>query len=145
VTTLKSGYAADFAIKETCKRQGPVSVCRGFQVKSRLAVLDIHYTGTEVAQDGLGVWIAARYQEGTREGVFGQTKDAAVRITGGCLEGDMWHCAKPGTAAMRDLLHWAARADGTLNELTLELAVMGKDGSWDSRYGENYHFFFDQE
>lgn len=147
-STVKSGYPGDYSMGYSCQKNGPVEVCRAIQTGGLLAVLDIRYSNGVLDAKKVSAFVRVKYLDGNREGVFPtlfyQQPFAQVRVTGGCMVGVMGGCARSGTAEMRDLLQWAQTYGGTLNALDLEVAFVDDRGNWDSRFGANYAFHFDQ-
>lgn len=146
----KSGYPTDYSINSQCQTNGPVTVCRALQVGPRLAVLDITYAGGILDPMKVSAFVKANYRDGARQGIFqrlnvGPFDIARIRVTGGCVVGQLGGCAQSGTAEMRNLLLWAQQWDGTLNALDLEIALVDAAGNWDSLFGTNYKFHFDQQ
>ncbi len=143
----KSEYPGDYSIGYSCQTNGPVEVCRALQ-GGNLAVLDIRYKNGVLDARKVSAFVRVKYLYGNREGVFPtlyfQEPFAQVRVTGGCLVGMLGGCARSGTAEMRDILQWAQTSSGTLNALDLEVAFVDDHGIWDSRFGANYAFHFDQ-
>ncbi len=150
-STVKSEYPYDMATFVSCQSDGPVRLCRGSQISYALPVLDITYENGVLEPKKLSVFAKINYQNGARQATFakldgrGPDDVAFFRLTGGCLVGKLGGCEQAGTAPMRDLLQWAGRSGGALNALDVALAFVDDAGTWDSHYGANYRFHFDQQ
>jgi hypothetical protein len=119
---------------------------RNLQVGGHIA-LDLSYQDGKLAgAEYLRLYIRLNYNDGARDAVFPMTKEGGrhfVRVTNGCLVGgEAGRCLQGSSDVMRNLLIWATRIPYTLNQLSLEVAVVDEAGRWDSIDGENYKFVF---
>jgi hypothetical protein len=160
LTALSSiAQASDFPVayttKESCQSQGPVEICRGYQPVYGQTVLDIYYTGNLLGAPGLSAWVRINYKTDSPQMTFpmstltayGRAMTNHVRITGGCLEARAGSCKVPGTPEMKDFLVWTQTEDGTLNELSLNIAFFDQHGNWDNHRtaGGSWFFKFNQD
>lgn len=155
--SFSSNYPVDMTMKSECQNNGSVRLCRAVQY-SGYAVLDIYYDGFLIKEPGLKAYIQINYQEESRSGLFTMraynpapyATPAFVRITAGCIVGEMGGCKENGTSEMRNLLFWAQQPTNyILNELDLEIAFVSDSQSagWDNKngFGTNYKFHFSQK
>lgn len=158
---VKSEYPSDYTWNHVCSTDGPVKVCRSYNYGG--VYLDLEYSGFLVdeiqkADDKFEVLATVHYKNGDRQGKFvadthwlvferehhvGVPNTVRFRLTTGCLVGQLGGCATEATPEMKDLLYWAFRPDGRPNAIDIEYAFLA-NGKWDSKYGANYKFHFDQ-
>lgn len=141
-----SGYPADYNFYSDNRQAGPAYVRRDLQGGGRVA-LNISYRGVLSNSERVSVFIRVHYNAGVRTGRFLMARTRSgfeTRITNGCLEGQFGGCRKQSTQEMKDLLYWGGRGPMTLNGIKFELAFVDENGNWDSQYGQNYQFQFDE-
>lgn len=144
-----SNFPSDYTIWSDKQFNGPVIVVRSLRSDGSIS-LDIAYTGSlNYSNLPLKARVITNYSEGSRVKDFNLTpyseayrKINEVRISTGCLKGNLGGCEVQSTDDMRHLLFWAAGPHG-LNQLSLEIAVFAPStNSWDSQYNNNYKFIF---
>ncbi len=152
-----SEYPMDYETMQTCKHNGPVTVCRAMKTHDGSASLQVWYDGKLLNEPGLRAYVQVNYLEGSRSATFAMgfidqqhnTDTSLVQITGGCLRADAKSCQQWGSPEMKNLLFWAQQPyQFKLNKLDLEVAFVSENAEkgWDNNggYGNNYHFSFDE-
>lgn len=145
-SAFASNYPGDYPVWSDTQSNYPVQIKRDLQGSGAVA-LNIYYEGKLARSESLSVVVRVLYQDGPREAVFQMNRYSSgffTRVTNGCLTGQLGGCAAEGTDAMKYLLQWAGRRPMILNALAVELAFVDGNGNWDSRYGANYTFYFNE-
>ncbi len=149
---LASNYPSDYEVKTDLPMGGnysDVSIYRSIQATGAMA-LEIYYKGKMAQRAPVSVFVRVKYLDGNREGLLQMSPKAIsgggivqhLRLTNGCLVGEMGGCKVTAPPIMKHLLFWGSALGMKLNALDIEFAFVDAAGNWDSLNGRNYQYRF---
>lgn len=146
-SNLNSNYPPDYAWERSCHESAEFRVCQRTNGGDR-AELAIEYKGMLVGTGKMSAYVKLN----GRSGVFLMDIRGAkprLLLANGPLDCHMsqssnsWNCRLP-EQNMLDMFYYATFNYNRFNAWDVEIAIVNEHGQWDSRFGANYKFRFEQ-